>query len=305
MTDMNTAMTAVKGEIETTVHTRGAYFDLKEYIAHVKSPEIAAQMAQSVAFIVDVQMAKILRQIMKEIRAHHEAYGYDSIGAMTDALADQQFADEVMREHGVSEAGLIEQFTLANLVRADWHLLAQELTGMTHTWQGVPRTYEWGEFDEFLAREIKLDVKPAVERRIRLAVERRADSASKEDVEAVIARRVQREGQKLKDVSRTLADQTATLITLYDLLDQNGHTYIGRDPYDNVEFYDLSTELRQQLIEAALRGAARAEDFATNSSSITDAEFDQISFGVIKVERELKTILAGPAYAVQRAMATV
>ena len=283
-----------------------AYFDLTAYIQSIKSADVAAQMAQSVAFAIDLKMASTLRAIMKAIRVHHDSYGYDSVGAMTDALRDVVFAEEVFREHGKNEEGLVETFALLNMVRQGWHDLAQELTGMTLDWQGVPRSYEIKPFEEFLTREIKLSVKPEVERRIRITVERRADGASKEDVEAVIAKRQARETQKAKDTSRALMEQTATLLTLFDLLDEQSWELIGRDPYDHEpEFHELPADVRIQLINAALKGTARAEDYAAGSSSITDDEFDQINFATMRVERELKAILAGPAYAVQRAMATV
>ena len=283
-----------------------AYFDLTAYIQSIKSADVAAQMAQSVAFAIDLKMASTLRAIMKAIRVHHDSYGYDSVGAMTDALRDVVFAEEVFREHGKNEEGLVETFALLNMVRQGWHDLAQELTGMTLDWQGVPRSYEIKPFEEFLTREIKLSVKPEVERRIRITVERRADGASKEDVEAVIAKRQARETQKAKDTSRALMEQTATLLTLFDLLDEQSWELIDRDPYDHEpEFHELPADVRMQLINAALKGAARAEDYAAGSSSITDDEFDQINFATMRVERELKAVLAGPAYAVQRAMATV
>lgn len=280
-----------------------AYFDLKTYVQSIKSVDVAAQMAQSVAFAIDLKMVQTLRSIMKNIRAHHDSYGYDSVGAMTDALRDVAFAEEVFREHGKAEEGLVETFALLNMVRQGWHKLAQELTGMTVDWQGVPRSFEIKPFEEFLAREIKLGVKPAVERRIRITVERRADGASKEDIEAVIAKRQAREEQKAKDTSRALMEQTATLLTLFDLLDEQSWSLIGRDPYsDDPEFHQLPADVRMQLINAAMRGAARAEDYAAGSSSVTDDQFDQINFAVMKVERELKAILQGPSYTVQRAM---
>ena len=283
-----------------------AYFDLTAYIQSIKSADVAAQMAQSVAFAIDLKMASTLRAIMKAIRVHHDSYGYDSVGAMTDALRDVVFAEEVFREHGKNEESLVETFALLNMVRQGWHDLAQELTGMTLDWQGVPRSYEIKPFEEFLTREIKLSVKPEVERRIRITVERRADGASKEDVEAVIAKRQARETQKAKDTSRALMEQTATLLTLFDLLDEQSWELIDRDPYDHEpEFHELPADVRMQLINAALKGAARAEDYAAGSSSITDDEFDQINFATMRVERELKAVLTGPAYAVQRAMATV
>lgn len=287
-------------------NTTNAYFDLKHFINEIKSADVAAQMAQSVAFAIDVKMAGTLRQIMKNIRAHHDSYGRDSVGAMTDALRDAAFAEEVFRDHGKAEEGLIETFTMLNITRGSWHEFAQELTAMTVDWQGVPRVYQWGEFEEFLGREIKLSVKPTAERRIRLTVERRADGASKEDINTVATKRLRREEEKAKHTAKALMEQSSTLITLYDLLDEKGFELLGRDAYDEEPtFHELPAEVRQHLITAALRGAARAEEYATSSSSLTDDEFDQVSFAVLAVERQLKAVLQGPAFAVQRAMANV
>jgi hypothetical protein len=94
-----------------------------------------------------------------------------------------------------------------------------------------------------------------------------------------------------------LTEQSATLLTIYDLLADKAYELAGLDYYaEEFGFYELDAKLRAQLINAALRGAARAEEYATSSRSITDDEFDQISFAVIKIERELKAILTGPAY---------
>ena len=282
---------------ETNVSTGNAYFNLNDYISSVKAVDVAAQMASSVAFAVDLTMAGTLRQIMKNIRAHHDAYGYDSVGAMTDALRDLEFAEEVFREYGKAEAGLLETFAQLLTVRDQWHDLARELTGMTFNWDGTPRTYKYISFEEFLSREVDIKVQPVVERRIRIQVQRRADGASKDDIDTAVARRMQREQDKAKDVSRVLTKQSATLLTMYDLLADKAYELAGLDPYaEEFGFHELDAKVRAQLINAALKGAARAEEYATSSRSITDDEFDQISFSVIKVERELKAVLTGSAY---------
>ena len=113
----------------------------------------------------------------------------------------------------------------------------------------------------------------------------------------------------MADTSRALTEQQGAIVTLYQLAVEIGSNLpqLGENTGagSSAEFHLLDAALRRQLIEAALRGAERAEDYATSSRSVTDSEFDQISFAVIKVERELKAILAGPSYAVQRAMATI
>lgn len=296
-----------------TASTNHAYFNLMDYIRNIKSVDVAAQMAQSVAFSVDVAINGACRQLMKSLRELRDHYGIESVSDMTLALEDTAFAEEVMMEAGKDDLGPVATILQLNCVRDTWHELASELTGMTFNWQGVPRTYEIKPIEEMLLREVKLQVKPLTAQRLRVQIERRAGDASKEDIESVYAKRLAREQEKTKDVARALTEQQGTIVTLYQVAsnprgDLRAKVLGETDAYsehEEVPFHELDASLRRQFIEAALKGAARAEEYATSSTSITDAEFDQVSFAVIAIERELKAVLAGPAYAVQRAMATV
>lgn len=292
-----------------TASTNNAYFDLADYIQSLTSVDVAAQMAQSVAFAVDVAINNAARQLMKNLRANHVDHGIDTLAEMTLALEDSAFAEEIMRQAGNDSLGPVSTILQLNVIREQWHMIASELTAMTYDWQGVPRVYEIKPIEEVLLREVKLQVKPLTAQRLRIQVERRADGASKEDIESVYAKRLAREEQRAKDTARALTEQQGAIVTLYHLASHIGgelpNIHKNSDVDASSEFHLLDATLRRQLIEAALRGADRAEEYATSSRSITDSEFDQISFAVIKVERELKAILTGPSYAVQRAMATV
>ena len=290
-------------------NTNNAYFDLADYIQSLTSVDVAAQMAQSVAFAVDIAINNASRQLMKNLRANHIDHGIDSLAEMTMALEDSAFAEEIMRQAGSDSLGPVSTILQLNVIREQWHMIASELTGMTYDWQGVPRVYEVRPIEEMLLREVRLQVKPLTAQRLRMQVERRAGDASQEDINAVYAKRLAREEQRTKDTARALTEQQGAIVTLYHLASNIGGELPNIRENSNVdasaEFHLLDAALRRQLIEAAMKGAARAEDYATGSSSITDAEFDQISFAVIKVERELKAVLAGAAYAVQRATAAV
>ena len=292
-----------------TASTNNAYFDLADYIQSLTSVDVAAQMAQSVAFAVDVAINNAARQLMKNLRANHADHGIDTLAEMTLALEDSAFAEEIMRQAGNDSLGPVSTILQLNVIREQWHMIASELTAMTYDWQGVPRVYEIKPIEEVLLREVKLQVKPLTAQRLRIQVERRADGASKEDIESVYAKRLAREEQRAKDTARALTEQQGAIVTLYHLASHIGgelpNIRENSDVDASSEFHLMDASLRRQLIEAAMRGADRAEEYATSSRSITDSEFDQISFTVIKVERELKAILAGPAYAVQRAMAKV
>lgn len=286
--------------------TNHAYFDLNDYVRSVQSVDVAAQMAQSIAFAVDVAINGAARQLMKNLRQDHLDHGIDSLSEMTMALEDSAFAEEIMRQAGNDSLGPVITILQLNNIREQWHQTASELTSQTFDYRGVPRIYEIKPIEEMLLREVKLQVKPLTAQRLRVQVERRANGASKEDIDTVYTKRLAREEQRTKDTARALTEQQGAIVTLYRLASTIGgdmpnvrdNTGVTASP----EFYLLDAALRRQLIDAALKGATRAEDYATNASNITDSEFDQISFGVIKVERELKAILAGPSYAVQRAM---
>lgn len=291
-----------------TTMTTNAYFDLKSYIQNVQCPDVAAQMAQSAAFACDVGIQTAVRALMKMLRMHHDAYGIDSIDAMTVAMREAGFTEQVIRLAGKDDLGPVATIVQLSHVREVWHQLAADLTGMTFDWQGIPRTYEIRPMEEILSREVKVGVRPDTERKIRLTVERRADDANKDDIEAVIRRRLQREQMRAKDVSQALMDQRETLVTLYrtviELADEGAFDALDILPAEygavEVEFHDLDVALQRSMIEGATRGAARAEEYATQSSSMTDAEFDAVSFAVIRVERELKAVLLSPKFVVQQ-----
>lgn len=275
----------------TNVSTTNAYFDLLEYVRDLPCVDVAAQMASSIAFACDVALTSAARQLMKNIREHHVDHGIDSLSEMTMALSDLAFAEEVMAGCGASDLGPIAMIVECNVTREIWHTLAADLTAMTFDWSGVPRNYREVSVEDMLLREVKLSVKPQQQQRIRVSVQRRAGTdTSKEDLEVVIKKRIEREEQRAVDASRALTEQAGAVLTAYQLALTHG------EAKDHVEFYELSVELRRSMILAALKGAERAEEYATNSKSITDAEFDAISFTVIKIERELKAILAGSAY---------
>lgn len=271
----------------TTVTTKNAYFDLSQFVAEIRSPEVASQMAQSIAFAVDVALANAARQLLKNLRTSYAEFGFESMSEMTMALEDSAFAEQAMHQAGKDDLGPVATIQQLHLVREHWHELAADLTRLCFTWQGVPRNYEIKPIEEFLTREVKMQVKPLTAHRIKTLVTRRNNGASEEDIAKVVERRLQREEQKLKDASAAMTQQQGAIVSMYNL------ALLWGDAQYSTEFYTLHPELRRSLIEAAIKGAARAEEFACSSSHITDVEFDEVCFAVLTVERQLKAVLAG------------
>lgn len=283
-----------------TQNPTSAFFDLNLYVRNVKCVDVAAQMAQGITFRIDLAITSATRQLMKNLRTNYVDHGIDSISEMTASLSEMSFAEEIFSQAGKQELGPVQTINQLNIIRDVWQEICAELTGMTFDYRGQPRIWDVRPMEEVLSREVVMQVRPQTTRRIRMQVERRADGASSEDIDRVYAKRVAMEEARAADMSNTLNSQVGTLITLYQL----ASTAATGDNAD-FGFYDLDVGTRRTLIEAAIQGAERAEQYATSNNKITDAEFDAVSFAVIKVERELKAVLSGPMYTVQEAVAAI
>lgn len=277
-----------------------AYFDLFEYIQRVKCVDVAAEMAKAVAFRVDVSIASECRNLLKTLRGVSTEFGIDTMAELTKAVADAAFAEEAMKACGMATEGTVQRIAELNAVRQTVVDMTTELVGMTYNWDGTPRVFDTPDVDEVLLREVTLSVKPMQKSRIEQMVRRRADGAQDEDIKRVIERHLQREEQKAKDKSEALTKQGPALLSLFSLAVMSSDVVASE-----VEFHTLAANTRRTLIDAALKGAVRAEDYASGNSNLSDGEFDDISFGVIKVERELKAVLNSPVYRRESMMADI
>ena len=284
----------------TNTNTTNAFFDLVEYVERVRCVDVAAEMAKSIAFRVDVAIATECRNLLKALRGVSTDFGIDTAAELTKAVADAAFAEEAMKACGHTADGPMATIAQLNAIRPRVVDMTTELVGMTFNWDGTPRVYDVPGIDEMLLREVTLSVKPLQKARVEQMVRRRADGAKDEDIKKVIERRLEREEQKAKDKSEALTRQGPALLTLFGLA-----VTLSDVTASEVEFHNLPAKIRHTLIDAALKGAVRAEDYASSNTNISDTEFDDISFGVIKVERELKAVLNSPAYRHESMMADI
>lgn len=284
----------------TNTSTTHAYFDLFEYIQRVKCVDVAAEMAKAVAFRVDVSIASECRNLLKALRGVSTDFGIDTAAELTKAVTDAAFAEEAMKACGHPAEGPMQRIAELSAVRQTVVDMATELVGMTYNWDGTPRVYDTPDIDEVLLREVTLSVKPMQKSRIESMVLRRADGAKDEDIKKVIERRLEREEQKARDKSEALTKQGPALLSLFNLAINHSDVITS-----DVEFHTLAANTRRTLIDAALKGAARVEDYASGNSNLSDGEFDDICFGVIKVERELRAVLNSPVYKRESVMADI
>ena len=280
---------------QAPVSTSASTFDLFDYIRDTANTEVAAQMAQSTAWRIDTLIQGAARQLFKTVREDLFKRGVDGLSELTMALQEQAFAEHSFEEAGSSTDGPVTIIKELMLWREAAHNLAHELTALTTDFAGRPKHYEVPDLDNVFFQEVNLKVKPQTKRRMAMSVERRAKAydLTPEETQAQLAKRISREEGKLKDVGITLQEQAGAV---YEMFRQACVSTLDADIGQC--FHTMATPSQRVLIESAMAAADRAEDYATSSTSLSDAEFDDVCMSVLRVNKELKAVLQSPRFRV-------
>ena len=280
------------------------YFDLIDYIRNIQNFEVSAQMAQSLAFRIDVNIQSAARQLFKLLRedqAEKLAAGgssNDSLADLTAALGEQAFAERCFHEIGSSTEGPVETIRDLMALRDEVHEMAAELTAYCLDWQGNARQYEIPDLDARFYERPKLKIKETEARRAAKSVTRRAEAygLSKEDAEAMLVKKLARKNDKLREVEETLANQGHVVHVMFTLAMS---AKLDCTPADS--FYTLSIEQQRQMIDACIKAADRAEEYAERNDRMAESEYDDICACVMKVTRDLNGVLRSPRFAAHAA----
>lgn len=269
------------------ITTSTATFCLFDFIREIPNSDVAAQIAQSVAWRVDTLIQGTARQLFKAVRQDQFDKGVDGLAELTMALREQAFAEHAFEEAGNVVTGPVATIKELMVHREAAHNLAADLTALTLDWQDRPKTYVVPDLDDVFFNEVALRVKPQTKRRIAMSVERRAKAydLTEDETKEQVARRVQREEDKLKDVGLTLQDQAPAV---YEMFRQACAVHL--DAEVGREFHTMDVANQKLLIESAITAADRTEEYAA-SARITDAEFDDICMCVLQTTKQLKLVL--------------
>lgn len=267
-------------------------FDLITFVSEIKSPEVAAQAAQSVAFTTDVRLTSELRGVLKHIRENHGELGFDSPDAAQLALSEMQTTSLLLGEAGLVTHDIIETLKALYHQRTIWHRLARDLTSQTFRWDGSPWEYNIPHIDDVLDREVKLAVKPETERRVKLMAQVVGEELSEGDREKLQELTLQRHRQQAEERSRFMNKQNRALVSIF-------HTAVREDCVDveanlddlielcPVRFDQLPDTARRAMMMAAQRGANKAQEFAMSDSSLTDGEYMALLVDSQRVQKQL------------------
>ena len=279
------------------------YFDLIEFIRGVKNLEVSSQMAQSLAFRVDVNVQSAARQLFKIVRAKmHEKQlekNIDNLADLTAALGEQAFAERCFHEIGSDVTGPVETIRDLMAIRDDVHEMAAELTSYCLDWQGNPRQYEIPDLDERFYEKPKLKVGELEKRRAESSTRRRAEAygLSAEESERLLAKKMARKENNLREVEDTLTNQAHVVHTIFNVAMST--RIEGFTPADS--FYKLDLVQQRQMIEACIKAAERTEDYAERDRSMSESMFDDISITVMRVVRDLNGVLQSPRFSAHAA----
>lgn len=279
-----------------TFNTTHTTFNLQDFIADIANADIAAPLAQSYAWRIDTLIQGHARQLFKNVRQDQFTKNVDGIAELSMALAQQAFAEDAFKETGSTTIGPVTAIKELMLQRDGAHALAEKLTQLTSDWQGNTRSYVAPDLDDMFFQEVNLKIKPMTKRRIAASVKHAGAEydMTKEEIDAQIARRIAREEGKLADISTTVQNQAGGVHAMFTLAcrsDVSGEV--------GTHFHSMDIATQRVLITSVMEAAARAESDATSNSNITDAEFDNVCFTVMAINKDLKAVLASPKFKAQ------
>lgn len=279
-----------------TVNTTHASFNLIDFIDDITNFDVAAKMAQAVAWRIDTLIQTNARQLFKNVRTELLKTGVDGIAELNMALKEQAFAEHAFNESGSAVTGPVTLIKELMLHRDAAHEQAERLTALTLNWQGEPGVYETPDIDELFERKVELKVNRDTKRRIAISVDRRAKAygLSDDQVQLQVTRRIARAEDKQQSKSETLQEQSGAVHEMFRLACMSEvHGELGD------QFHTMDINTQRVLIESAINAAERAEDDATDNNRLSDAEFDDICMCVMKVSGELNKVIKSSRFVVR------
>lgn len=272
------------------IHTS---FDLLDYIQEVKSPEVAAQMAQSAAWRIDVLIIGAARQLYKGVKTKLYEDGVDTMAELTMHLNEAANAEQSFQDNGSSNIGPVTTIKELMYMREGWHNMAKELTSLTFDWQGIPRRYDVKEIAEQIFEPTEFEVAGQTKQRMKISAERRAKAfGMPEATDRLYENNLRRAIQRNTDVSENLKTQAQGVMNMFML----ACAYREVEFNGSTEFMSLDTNTQRVLIDAAKTAADRAEQYAMGNRNLSDADFDLISLSALKVNADLTATLKQPRF---------
>lgn len=277
-----------------------ASFDLFDYVNDVMSPEVAAAVAQSVAWRIDIMIIGAARTLYRDVRSEAFNTGVDVLAELTLSLNMQAFAESSFYEAGSTVTGPVCSIKELMYVREAWHCLATNLTSLTYDRNGCPKVYIPKTIEMQIFEPGQMKVAPKTKARMMISAKRKAEAAEMpEATDKLYANNLQRTEQRNADMSENLKNQAQGVCHMFDMACK--HAMIDPSGDTTMEFMSLSLETQRVLINAAKVAAERAEQWAMDDLRMADSDFDVISLSVLKLDKDLRAVLKQPRFMIAAA----
>lgn len=271
------------------------YFNLFDYINSIASPEVAAQVATSVAWRVDTMVISAARMLYKDIREELFNQGVDVKAELTLALNKQAYSETAFYENGSAVTGPVCAIKELMYQREMWQALAKDLTNLTFDWKGVPREYKERSIEDQIFEPGVMKVGANTKAKLLKGAQRIAEAYDQpESTQLLYSRRLARSEQKMADIGENLRDQAQGVANMFDLAVR--HPMADPSGETTAEFTSLSLDAQRVLINAAITAAERAEEWAAEDRNLTDTAYDMICLASLKVIKDLRAQLKQPCF---------
>lgn len=288
-------MTTLANALSSVAPKVHHYFDLFDYVSSIPSPEVAAQVAQSTAWRIDVMIISAARTLYKGIREELFNAGVDVKAELTLAMNQKAYSEQVFAENGSAVTGPVSTIKELMYVREAWHTLAKDLTSLTFDWKGSPKVYTEKSIEDQIFEPGQMKVSRETKAKHLKGATRIAEAYDQpEATQMLYSKRLARSEQKMADVSENLREQAQGVAHMFDLAVH--HTMEDPSGPTTMEFNSLSIDVRRTLINAAITAAERAEEWAAEDRNMSDTGYDLICLATLKTVKDLRAQLKQPCF---------
>lgn len=189
------------------------------------------------------------------------------------------------------EPGPVPLLFQAVELRERWEEIAVALTGMTVDYRGNPRTYHTTPHDQVVAEAYLPELSATEHSRIKLAITKEANRKGLgiEATNQLFKQRLDQRKAVIEAQNRDRVLQAEFDSLVFGLVMQAGDACKAKPL--SVDFWELPPDVRSSFIQAAIRGAKRAESFATSDRNLTEDQFSLIVEEVARIESQLEAVL--------------
>ena len=286
--------------------TTHQYFDLRHFVSTINETYVAAQVAQSVAWRMDILITSKARALLRDVRETGlrigEAERYADTAAM---LRDLNVGEEWFKQTGL-DRGVIEEITRLTALRQPMHELAGELTAMNLDWQGRPRSYEIPELESVFRAPPNTKISSQVKARVELTSKALAEAYGV-DEKILRERRLAAQKRQAEDRAENTMETADLAWWCYEQALRAEPTELEAMKRDYAlvtqglaleqGFPCLAKDTQVVLITAARGAADRSIQFAEGERSMTDTEFARILACAMKAQKDLDQVLRAGKFA--------